>query len=247
MSMRNVLCKMDYYRSKSIMIMESSTSVNYSTCTPYLQFKFAERSDNRSGGKWDNDNAYWITGYAAIIDCATQMHELMTDKLEQGAEFKNPQKNKAIKIYKNVADNGSIWFVFHFFNGDNKVSVSLTDKEFSGLFKYISHLITNYPMVASTTLLRNELWWEFIGKRQADKTPNNGDGGYQNNKSSGGSYRSNKSSGGSYQNNKPSNSKPASSTSPPANVNSSVIEELENEFNSMSLGGDSGVNGDVPF
>ena len=66
--MYNILNKLEYYKGKSAMIIETSIGVSYGTSTPFVKFKFAPRDSYKAPGKWDDNNVYWLSSY---VDLAT--------------------------------------------------------------------------------------------------------------------------------------------------------------------------------
>jgi hypothetical protein len=218
-AMINILNKIDIYRSKSIMIMENNISVNYNTATPMIQFKFATRTDAKSGGQWnDNKNAYWFPSFNSLVDLVTQLTSLSaaTPNTENAlVRFSNPQKMKNLQIRKNMGDNQQLWYIFTYLAGEQgnqlTINCSCTQTEFNGILGYLKNLLTQFPTISQIALLRYDTWFEYVGK---NKTISNNKPVTNNN-----NYKT------SY---KPSNSQPHT-VNMPNNINN-IANDINNEF-----------------
>ena len=181
--MKNILNKSPFYRKSSIMIIETSIGVSYAEATPFVQFKFAPRADSKAEGQWDDANVFWITKYIDLYNFVTGMNAVVNGKLEK-YELKNPKTGVTIQIRHSVnSADGAEYVLFGFYRGqDVKISVSLMkNTEYFGLYSYFTNLLTNYNTVCAISLMRNDIWFEFVGKNKQDKQA--GDGGYKNKQS----------------------------------------------------------------
>ncbi len=228
--MKNALNSIPFYKNKSIMIIEPAMTVNYGVASLLIQFKFAAREDNKAKGEWDDKNAFYLTSFNDLYNLTNGLNQLISNKIDK-VEFKNPMKKTALQIRYSAADNGKVYIVFHFFNDQYKVNTPLTIDEVTPLFAYFKNLIESYNNVAAVALLRNDIWFDLYGKNA--KTGNGSVQGSGSNKE---------------HTNNNGNSKKSTQ---PQQKQSSVMEDIERELNSMSGGNDTLSNSfdsdDVPF
>jgi hypothetical protein len=229
MAMKNALNSIPFYKSKSIMIIEPAMTVNYGVASILIQFKFAARADNKAKGEWNEANAFYLTSFSDLYNLTNGLNQLISNKVDK-VEFKNPMKKTALQIRYSAADDGRVFIVFHFFNDQYKVNTPLTIDEATPLFAYFKNLIENYNTVAATALLRNDIWYDLYGKNSSKESKGNAN---QN--------------GNGYKNTKPDNRQSQQTQS----NQSSVMDDIERELNSMSGGNDTLSNNfdsdDVPF
>ena len=173
--MKNVLAELPFYRKKSIMILDLSTIVNYGVCSPMLGFRFAERQDEKSGGKWEAENTYYFPSYPAVVDFNVKFKNLLTGAAGADAAFSNPAKFKGIFLRKNIADDKRVFIVFTFAVGakDNqtKINVSLTESEANVILMACSTFINQYPTIAQNTLNRQDYWYKTYASTKGQETP----------------------------------------------------------------------------
>ena len=186
--MKNILNKYPVYKGKSVMIVETSIGVNYGEANPFIQIKFAPRADSNSNGVWEDANCFWLTSYAELYNFVAGMKNASEQKVEK-FEMKNPKKGVTLSIRYSKGSDETEYISFGFFRGDTKIQVSLLKaNEFPAFFAYYSNLLANYNTVCATALLRNDIWYEFVGKNKqggqgADKPASTG-------RSSGQGYKS---------------------------------------------------------
>jgi hypothetical protein len=175
--MKNTLNKLPFYKSKSIMIIESSIGVNYGEASPFIQFKFATRADYKSQGNWDDANSYWITNYIDLFNFVNGINLVSSGKMEK-YELKNPAKGIGLQIRHSVNTETNIEYVtFHFFRGQEvKISVSLVKStEYLAMFSYFKNLLDNYNNVCATALFRNDFYYKnFVEGKDNKYNKNNG-------------------------------------------------------------------------
>ena len=166
--MRNTICENKFYKSKSIMIVGHSVSVNYGVGENYIEFKFATRADSKSPGNWDDNNRFFISGYVALYNLVKGMEAVIKKKLDK-YQINNPMKKTGLIFRVNVGDDGTKWAVFHFFGENEKISTSLHFKdEFLGLYKYLSSILDNFHVISAIALYRNDFYFKNFGNKNND-------------------------------------------------------------------------------
>lgn len=180
--MKNILNKYSVYKGKSVMIAETSIGVIYGEATPFVQIKFAPREDSKSNGQWDDANCYWLSSYAELYNFVTGLKAVGDGKLEK-YEMKNPKKAVSVIVRYSKGADETEYISFGFFRGDVKIQVSLLKlTEFPAFYGYFQNLMTNYNIVCAIALMRNDIWFEFIGKNKQSKDESQGSnrsGGYK--------------------------------------------------------------------
>lgn len=257
-NMQNILNKIEVYRSKSIMIMESQVSVQYSTASPMVQFKFASRADAKSAGNWNNNqNAYWFPSFASLVEAVSQM--AMLNGAEAGnanaiASFKNPMKQKYLNLRKNKDDNNNIWYMFSYVSGSAdsgnqvKINSSCTPTEFAGIYGYLKNLLTQWATVAQMALMRYDNWFQTVGKNKLNSQNQQGGGnggGNGGNQQGGGSNYSNQNQQGGNQQGGGYQQKPQTTqqNTQQGGVDPNMMNDINNEFGNGSINPDD----DIPF
>ena len=257
--MGNTLCKIDIYRSKAIMTMESSVAVDYNVASPMLQFKFASRTDAKSPGQWNNNqNTMWFPSFSGVVDVVTQFVALLSSAPGTDAamaKFTNPKKQKYLQVRKNLGDNQELWYVFSYMSGSQdsgnqiKINCSCTAAEFTGILGYLKNLLTQWPTVAQMALTRYDAWYQTVGKHKQAGGTGGGQksynkqsgGGYQGNSNQGGGgyqgNQGNQGGGGGYQGNQGGNT-------PNPNPAQHAAQNLQNEYGG---GGNISDDDEIPF
>lgn len=182
--------KLSFYKSSSVMLIESSMGISYGEASPFIQFKFAPRADSKAKGQWDDANCFWITSYVDLFNFVAGLNALATGKIDK-YEMKNPLKNVMVQIRMSTNEQTNIEYVtFHFFRGqDVKIKASLVKgTEYAPLFGYFKNLMDNYNTMCAISLLRNDIYYDLFvkGKPGADKgapdqKPTGGSGGQRQN------------------------------------------------------------------
>jgi hypothetical protein len=234
-SMKNVLASLPFYRKKSIMILDLSTTIAYSICSPMMSLKFAPRDDEKSKGKWEDENIFYFPNYQSVYDFASRLKSIVATKEATDTNFANPAKHKGIFVRKSIADNGTVYITFTFYTGSKedgkKINTSLMVDEANAILSVLASFISNYATIAQMALLRNDTWFNLYGKSKSD------DGGGQTDKPS---YQKPSGSTGSTGSTQKSNQ-----TQKPSAPDENLINDIEKEF---GFGGsDPGLGEDVPF
>lgn len=189
--MKNTLNKFPFYKKTAVMIIETSIGVNFGEANPFIQFKFAQRENEKAKGTWIDENCFWVTNYTELYSFVTGINLVASGKIEK-YELKNPMKNVMVQIRASSNESTKVDYVtFHFFRGKNKeadIKVSLIkNTEFAALFAYFKNLMENYNTVCATALLRNDIHYEFFVKGKDQKSgqsskPQSSDNKYQSQK-----------------------------------------------------------------
>jgi hypothetical protein len=173
--MYNNLNELAFYKGKSVMIIKTSIGVSYGLASPFLHFKFAPRDDYKSPGKWNDENAFWVTSYVDMCLFVKGITDVASGK-EAKYELKNPAKGVTVSIYASKNDkDGTEYINFAFFKGDTKIHVSLTKlAEFYALYTYFKNLLDNYNTVTQMALVKYDIWYEFVGKNKQQQQQQGG-------------------------------------------------------------------------
>jgi len=177
--MKNILNKSAFYKSKAVMIAETSVGVKFGEANPFIQFKFAPRADAKAQGQWDDANCFWVTNYNELYNFVSGMNAVATGKLEK-YEMKNPKKGVLVQIRASAnTENGTEYITFGFYRGqDVKINISLLKNgEYGGFFAYFSNLLSNYNQVCAIALLRNDIYYDLFEKDKVNKDGAGGQGG----------------------------------------------------------------------
>jgi hypothetical protein len=221
--MYNILNKLEYYKGKSAMIIETSIGVSYGTSTPFVKFKFAPRDNYKAPGQWDDNNVYWLSSYVDIAVFTKNIKLVAEGNLEK-YEMKNPAKKITLQVFQTKNENDGIEYInFNFYRDNVKINTSLIKiSEFYGMYMFFNNLVNTYCMVSQIALMKYDIWYEFFGKNKKQQTSNK-----QNIKPK-----------QQYQKNQ---SQPKNNNFSPNNV----IESIEDDINSMQS--EFNFDNDVPF
>lgn len=183
--MGNTLVRDSFYKSKAIMMFELSLGVRYNVVTPFLYFKFADRDDAKSPGRWNDDNCYWITNVTSIRDFEVKLNKLLRAEecKDEKIEFKNPMKGTYLGIRCSFDDRNKIqYYMFTYSRGkDFKVTASLTRDECVAFYMTIKNFIETYFSTAQLILNRNDVWFDLYGKNKKSSYSNSSSGSYKKN------------------------------------------------------------------
>lgn len=189
--MKNILNKYPVYKGKSVMIIETSIGVNYGEANPFVQMKFAPRADANSNGQWDDANCFWLSSYAELYNFVAGLKAVADGKQEK-YEMKNPKKGVNVQIRASKGQDDTEYISFGFYRGDVKIQVPLVKAvEFPALFGYFQNLVTSYNTVCAIALMRNDIWYEFVGKNKASNDQPSGGNKSSGNKGGGNNRQQN--------------------------------------------------------
>ena len=221
--MYNILNKLEYYKGKSAMIIETSIGVSYGTSNPFVKFKFAPRDSYKAPGKWDDNNVYWLSSYVDLAVFTKNIKSVAEGSLDK-YEMKNPAKNVTLQIFQTKNENDGVEYInFNFYRDTVKINTSLIKKsEFYALYMFFNNLVNSYCTVSQIALMKYDIWYEFFGKKNSKNQQSN--------------IQQTSKPKQQYQNKKTQNSNFS---------NDNVIDSIEDELNSMQSEFDFG--NDVPF
>ena len=172
--MYNILNKLEYYKGKSVMIIETSIGVSYGTSTPFVKFKFAPRDNYKAPGKWDDNNVYWLSSYVDLATFTKNIKLVAEGNLDK-YEMKNPAKNVTLQIFQTKNEKDGVEYInFNFYRDKVKINTSLIKtSEFYALYMFFNNLVNTYCMVSQVALMKYDIWYEFFGKNKKSQSNNN--------------------------------------------------------------------------
>lgn len=192
--MYNIINELQFYKGKSVLIIEVSIGVSYGKAVPFINFKFAPRQDFKSPGVWDNANTYWLSSYVELYSFVKDLTAFVEGKLEK-VERSNPGKKTALNVYKTTNEKTSKdYYNFHFFRGETKISVPLEKIDIFPICAYLKNLLDNYSVVAQIANMKYDIWYQGQQGNTDKKAPVQKSSYTKSNNSSSQNYNNNSSS-----------------------------------------------------